>query len=354
VTNVRPSPPSERGQTPPELVAVKAAPRFPALARRTLSNQQFILTLVLLAMVLVFTLINPTFFSVAVFGNILVQWAPIALIAVGETFVIVTGGIDLSVGSTITLSSVVGAFAMEAMTSAHAPDVPTLLLGALVCLATGVAVGLVNALLINVARLLPFIATLATLGAAAGLALVFTKGGPIAGGPPSAIGLSVPWLGPLSTPDILVILVIVVAGLYLHKSRFGRYSYSIGGNSFATVAAGVNVKRHLTKVYALSGGLAGAAGMILYLTLGQGSPTAGAGDELIAIAAAVIGGVSLMGGVARMTGTVVGSLILATVTSGLIIINIDPNWNQVAVAVLIAAAVSIQTLRRVTHHRRHR
>jgi len=311
-----------------------------------LGSQQFVLLVVLVLMVVMFTSINSKFFSVGVFGNILVNWAPIALIAVGQTFVVVSGGIDLSVGSTMTLSGVVAAFVMQTATGGGTPDALSLLVGVVTAAGVGLVVGLVNALLINQARLVPFIATLATLGAGAGLSLVLTKGGPIAGGPSSAISLSVPWLGPLSWPGIFVVIIIVIAGLFLHKSRFGRYVFAIGGNSFAATAVGISVKTQITKVYALSGLLAGLGGMVLYITLGSGSPSAGAGQELLAIAAVVIGGASLTGGIGRMSGTVLGSLILTTVTSGLIIINIDPNWNQVVVAVLIAAAVTLQILRR--------
>ena len=313
---------------------------------RVLGSQQFILLLVLVVMVVGFTSINSKFFSVGVFGNILVNWAPIALIAVGQTFVIISGGIDLSVGSTMTISGVVAAYAMQAATGGGVPDGLSILIGVVVAVAVGLLVGLVNALLINQARIVPFIATLATLGAGAGLALVLTKGGPIAGGPASAIGLSVPWLGPLAWPGVIVIAIIVIAGIFLHQARFGRYLFAIGGNSFAATAVGISVEKQITKVYGLSGLLAGLGGMVLYLTLGSGSPSAGAGQELLAIAAVVIGGASLYGGTGRMSGTVLGSLILTTVTSGLIIINIDPNWNQVVVAVLIAAAVTLQVLRR--------
>lgn len=313
---------------------------------RVLGSQQFILLLVLVVMVVGFTSINSKFFSVGVFGNILVNWAPIALIAVGQTFVIISGGIDLSVGSTMTISGVVAAYAMQAATGGGVPDGLSILIGVVVAVAVGLLVGLVNALLINQARIVPFIATLATLGAGAGLALVLTKGGPIAGGPASAIGLSVPWLGPLAWPGVIVIAIIMIAGIFLHQARFGRYLFAIGGNSFAATAVGISVEKQITKVYGLSGLLAGLGGMVLYLTLGSGSPSAGAGQELLAIAAVVIGGASLYGGTGRMSGTVLGSLILTTVTSGLIIINIDPNWNQVVVAVLIAAAVTLQVLRR--------
>jgi ribose transport system permease protein len=318
---------------------------------RLLANQQFILLLVLLGMVALFSAINSKFFSVGVFGNILVDWGPLALIAVGSTFVVVSGGIDLSVGSTITLSGVIAAFTMQALTGAGTPDGLSILVGTVVAILIGCLVGIVNAVLINQAKLVPFIATLATLGAGIGMSLVLTGGGPVGGGPPSAISLSIPVIGPFSWPVLAVIVISIVAGLFLHKARFGRYTYAIGGNPFSAVASGISVKKHLTKVYVLSGAFAGLAGIITYLTLGSGSPSSGAGEELNAIAAVVIGGASLLGGVGRMSGTILGSLILTTVTSGLIIVNVDPNWNQVVVAILIAAAVSLQTLR-TSHHRR--
>ncbi|GAB3600504.1 ABC transporter permease [Microbacterium tumbae] len=305
------------------------------------TNQAFILAV----MVAFFSIVNPRFFSIGVFGNILVDWAPIALIAVGQLFVIVSGGIDLSVGSTLTISGVVAAFAMQGAVGGGIADPFAILIGVSVAVATGAVVGLVNAALINLAGLVPFIATLVTLGAGAGMALVLTKGAPIAGGPSGAIALSVPWLGPLSWPGIATIVIIVIAGLFLHQARFGRYVFAIGGNAFAATAVGIGVRRQLTYVYTLSGVLAGLAGMVVYLTLGAGSPSSGAGRELLAIAAVVIGGASLAGGTGTMSGTVLGSLILTTVTSGLIVINIDPNWNQVVVALIIAIAVALQMLR---------
>ena len=309
------------------------------------SNQQMILLLVLIGMIVLFSVLNPVFFTTDVFGNILLDWGPIALIAVAETFVVISGGIDLSVGATLGFAGVIAAYAMQAMTAAHLPDGLVIALGTLVAAAVGTGVGLINAVLINRAHLVPFIATLATLGAAGGMSIVLTGGAPIGNGPSTAIALSVPWLGPLSWPGIVVVVVVIIAGLYLHRSKFGRYTFAIGSNPFAALAAGINVKRQLIKIYALSGFLSGLAGMFLYLRLGSGAPTSGAGDELDAIAAVVIGGVALAGGLGKMAGTVLGSLILATVTSGLIIIGVEPNWKQVVVAILIAAAVSLQALR---------
>ncbi len=310
-----------------------------------LANQQLILLLVLIAMVAFFTIRNPIFFSVDVFGNILLDWGPVVLMAIGETYVVISGGIDLSVGSNVGFSGVIAAYVMQSMTTHHSGQTITLAVGTLVAAGVGTGVGLVNALLITKARVVPFIATLATLGAAGGMSIVLTGGGPIAGGPAKAISLSVPWFGPFSSPGLVVVVLVILAGLFMHKARFGRYTFAIGSNSFAARTAGINVRRHLAKVYALSGFLAGLGGMFLYLRLGSGAPTSGAGGELDAIAAVVIGGASLSGGVGRMSGTVLGSLILTTVTSGLIIIGVAPNWKQVVVAVLIAGAVFVQGLR---------
>jgi len=314
-------------------------------AKSIAGNQQALLLLVLLLMVAFFTWRNPIFFSNAVFGNIISDWAPIVLIAIGETFVIISGGIDLSVGSTVAISGVVAAFAMRSLTENGHGSTQTLIIGFLVSVLTGVVVGGINALLITKTNVVPFIATLVTMGAGSGLAIVFTGGGPIGGGPDAAIQLSVPKVGPFSYPGLAIVALVIILGLFLHKARFGRYIYAIGSNEFAARAAGINTKAYLAKIYILSGALAGMAGYYYYLRLGCGAPTSGLGGELQAIAAVVIGGAALSGGAGRISGTVLGALILTTVTSGLIIINVAANWKQVVVAILIAAAVLLQEAR---------
>jgi ribose transport system permease protein len=309
------------------------------------SNQQAMLLFVLLAMVAFFTSQNPIFFSNAVFGNIISDWSPIVLIAVGQAFVIISGGIDLSVGSTVAIAGVVAAFAIRALTENGQSPTVTLSLGVLIAALTGLVVGAINAFLITKANMVPFIATLVTMGAGAGLAIVLTGGGPIGGGPDAAIQLSVAKVGPFSYPGLAIVVLVFVLGLVLHKARFGLYTFAIGSNEFAARAAGINTKRHLAKIYMLSGVLAGFAGFYYYLRLGSGAPTSGLGGELQAIAAVVIGGAALTGGEGRLSGTVLGALILTTVTSGLIIINVAANWKQVVVAILIAVAVLLQQSR---------
>lgn len=314
-------------------------------AKAVFANQQALLLVVLLLMVAFFTSRNHIFFSNAVFGNIISDWAPIVLIAIGETFVIISGGIDLSVGSTVAISGVVAAFAMRNLTTNGTSPTATLILGVVVSAGVGFLVGAINAFLITKTNVVPFIATLVTMGAGSGLAIVFTGGGPIGGGPDQAIQLSVPKVGPFSYPGLGIVAIVILLGLFLHKARFGRYTYAIGSNEFAARAAGINTKRHLSKIYILSGILAGLSGYYYYLRLGCGAPTSGLGGELQAIAAVVIGGAALSGGEGRISGTVLGALILTTVTSGLIIINVAANWKQVVVAILIAAAVLLQEAR---------
>ena len=161
----------------------------------------------------------------------------------------------------------------------------------------------------------------------------------------SALAVGADRAGPFPYMFLVVLAIVVISWLYLHLSRYGRYTYAVGSNSFAARTAGIHVRRHLTSVYVLSGLLAGLTGMVFYIRLGAGAPSSGDGFELTAIAAVVIGGVSLFGGVGRLTGTILGALILTVVTSGLIISNVSPNWNQVAVALCIAVAASLQALR---------
>ncbi len=311
-----------------------------------LGNQQLVLFAVWAAMVVVFSLLNPIFFSTGVAENVLADWGPLVLVAVGELAVVISGGIDLSVGGVVAFSGVISALVMKSMIKAGAEPSSTLVLGFLVCVLVGATIGLVNALLINYARLVPFIATLVTMGATSGLALVITHGAPIMGGPADAILLVNPWLGPFSRPLLVIIGVVLLMAAFLHKARFGRYTFAIGSNSFAALAAGINVRRHTARIYMLSGFLAGLAGFFFYLRLNGGAPTSGQGMELEAIAAVVIGGAALTGGVGRVSGTVLGALILTTVTSGLIIVGVDPTWKRVVVAALIAIAATLQAVRK--------
>lgn len=308
-----------------------------------LLRQDTILLAIFVVMIALFSFANPRFFSLPAAANVLQDFAPVVLMAAGQTFVIASRGIDLSVGSILGLSGVTMAMIIRACNEAGMDPTLAILLGLLGAIVVGLVVGLVNGLLISYGRLVPFIATLATMGAAAGLGLVLTGGVQIAGAPREVILLgNKTFLGALTVPVIVVLVVLVICWAFLAKARFGRWTYAIGSNAFAARGAGINVQKHIIKIYMLSGFLSALAGAFVYFRLGSGSPLSGRGGELSAIAAAVIGGVSLQGGTGKLTGTILGALITTAVLSGLIMIGVQPNWQQIVVAALIAVAVGIQ------------
>lgn len=308
-------------------------------------RQDVVLLLLFCVMVLAFSLANPRFFSIRAMANILQDFSPVVLMATGQTFVIASRGIDLSVGSVLGLAGVSMALVIRAANEAGLDPWLAISLGLAVAVGVGVVVGLINGILITYCRLVPFVATLATMGAAAGMSLVLTGGTQIAGAPKEVILLgNATYLGALTVPVIAVFVIIAVSWAFLSRARFGRWTYAIGSNPFAARGAGIDVERHLIKLYLLSGVLAALAGAFVYFRLGSGSPLSGRGGELNAIAAAVIGGVSLLGGTGKLTGVVIGALITTAVLSGLILIGVQPNWQQIVVAALIALAVGIQGL----------
>ncbi|WP_206477239.1 ABC transporter permease [Microbacterium sp. KRD172] len=311
------------------------------------TRQETLLIAVYVIMVLAFSLINPRYFSTASFGNILQDFAPVMLMAIGQTFVIITGGIDLSVGAVLGLSGVSAALAIRTTTESGMSPALSITIGIVAALLVGATVGVVNGLLITRVKLAPFIATLATMGICMGTTLVVTGGVQVAGAPKEVVLLgNTRYLEVFTVPLFVVLGVLIIAWLALSRTRFGRHTYAIGSNQFAARVAGINVDRHLMKVYVIGGVLAAIAGLFVYFRLGSGSPASGRGGELQAIAAAVIGGISLMGGVGRVTGTALGALITASVLSGLILIGIEPNAQQIVVGALIALAVAVQGLSR--------
>jgi ribose transport system permease protein len=311
-------------------------------------RQDFLLLVFFVGMTGAFSAFNPRFFSIAAAANILQDFSPVVLMAIGQTFIIASGGIDLSVGSTLGIAGVIMALVIRTLTEKSCDPIATVVLGLTAAGAVGGIVGLANGLLISYVRIVPFVATLATMGAAAGMSLVITGGVQIAGAPEAVILIgNVRYFGMLTVPVMAVLLIIVIAWASLSLTRFGRWTYAIGSNLFASRAAGINVQKHFLKIYVLSGILSALAGAFVYFRLGSGSPLSGRGGELSAIAAAVIGGVRLQGGVGRLTGVVLGALITTSILSGLILVGVEPNWQQIVVATLIAIAVGVQGLGRI-------
>ena len=307
--------------------------------------------LILAGMIVAFSVLEPDAFStVNNARNVATNAAILLVIAVGMTFVIITAGIDLSVGSVLVFAGVVSAKAMNGM-DGDGWDV--LLVGVIVAVGCGLGWGVLNGLLITKARVPPLIVTLGTLGMALGLAQIITDGVDIREVPPklvTSIGVGrlfdqIPWL------VVIAAAVAVVFGVVLAATRFGRHTYAIGSNDEAARRAGINVDRHLIAVYALSGALAGLAG---YMSLARFATTTIGGhstDNLQAIAAVVLGGTSLFGGIGTVLGTVVGVFIPAVLANGFVITGVEPFWRDVAVGAVLIAAVYLDQLRRKTQYR---
>lgn len=270
--------------------------------------------------------------------NVGVQAAVTAILAFGVTFVIVSAGIDLSVGSVAALSATVLAW------SATEAGIPVAL-AVLLSVATGIACGLVNGFLISYGKLPPFIATLAMLSVGRGLSLVISQGSPIAF-PDSVSHLGDTLGGWLPVPVLVMILMGIVTAFVLGRTYIGRSMYAIGGNEEAARLSGLRVKRQKLAIYAFSGLFAAAAGIVLASRLSSAQPQAAQGYELDAIAAVVIGGASLAGGTGKASGTLIGALILAVLRNGLNLLSVSAFWQQVVIGVVIALAVLLDTLRR--------
>ncbi|GGT40579.1 ABC transporter permease/substrate-binding protein [Streptomyces chromofuscus] len=292
----------------------------------------------LIVLVIALSALSGDFLTADNLLNIGVQAAVTAILAFGVTFVIVSAGIDLSVGSVAALSATVLAW------SATSEGVPVVL-AVLLAVATGIACGLVNGFLISYGKLPPFIATLAMLSVARGLSLVISQGSPIAF-PDSISHLGDTLGGWLPVPVLVMIVMGLITAFVLARTYLGRSMYAIGGNEEAARLSGLRVKKQKLAIYALSGLFAAAAGIVLASRLSSAQPQAAQGYELDAIAAVVIGGASLAGGTGKASGTLIGALILAVLRNGLNLLSVSAFWQQVVIGVVIALAVLLDTVRR--------
>ncbi|WP_326613176.1 substrate-binding domain-containing protein [Streptomyces scopuliridis] len=291
----------------------------------------------LVVLVVAMSLLSGDFLTTQNLLNVGVQAAVTAILAFGVTFVIVTAGIDLSVGSVAALSATVLAW------SATSEGVPVWL-AVVLAVGTGIACGLVNGALVSYGKLPPFIATLAMLSVGRGLSLVISQGSPIAfPGSVSRIGDTLG--GRLPVPVLVMVAMGLITALILSRTYLGRSMYAIGGNEEAARLSGLRVKRQKVAVYALSGLFAAVAGIVLASRLSSAQPQAAQGYELDAIAAVVIGGASLSGGVGKASGTLIGALILAVLRNGLNLLSVSAFWQQVVIGVVIALAVLLDTAR---------
>jgi ribose transport system permease protein len=283
----------------------------------------------------VFAIIAPAFFSLSNALNIALSIAITGILAVGTTAVILTGGIDLSVGSVVALAGVAGAMASVSSWGAASPALAAFV----AALVVGVITGLVNGTLIAYLRVPPFVATLAMLTVARGLAYIVSGGHSIGSLPASVDVLGRSIVLGIPTPVLVMAAVMVVGAFVLTRTVFGRHVYAIGGNIEAAWLAGVNTRRVIWLVYLLNGALVGIGGLTLASRLGAGVPNAGLQYELDVIAAVVIGGTSLTGGRGTVAGTLWGTVFIGVLTNGLNLANVDPYVQKIALGVVIVVAV---------------
>jgi ribose transport system permease protein len=326
----------------------EAGDRNTPFYQRVLRMQAFQILLVLIVIIAVFATLAPHNFANLSNARQIVQNASIlAILGVGMTFVIITSGIDLSIGSVMVFSGVIAAKLMIAM---GGDGWGTAVTGIVASTFTGLLWGVLNGVLIAKAKIPPLIVTLGTLGMALGLAQILTHGVDIRQVPQvmqDEIGYGNVF-GQVPVLSIVALVIILLGMVLLHLTRFGRYTYAVGSNEESARRVGVHVDRHLIKIYALSGLLAGLAGV---LSLAQFGTTAIAGQSqtnLNVIAAVVIGGTSLFGGVGTIFGTVVGLFIPAVLQNGFVIVGVQPFWQQVAVGAVLILAVYVDQVRRAS------
>lgn len=287
----------------------------------------------LVCLCVVLWILTPHFLTVSNLLNVAQQTAINAIIAVGLTFVIISGGIDLSVGSLVAFSGVV----MASLLQRGVPVPVAIVVG----LGTGLGWGLMNGLLITLGRLPPFIATLGMMSVARGGALLFTEGRPISGFPESFRWLATGELLFVPVPVVIMGVVYAIAHFVLRRTPFGRYVFAIGGNEETALLSGVQVRWHKTMVYGACGLLSALAAVVLTARLNSAQPIAGINYELDAIAATVIGGTSLLGGQGSVVGTLIGALIMGVLRNGLNLLSVSSFVQQIVIGAVIILAVLV-------------
>lgn len=327
-----------QAQATPAAVVEKGVRKQSGL-RRMLGNQGVTMLLILAALWLILSFLSPHFRTVSNLLEITLQAAVIAIIAAGSTLVIISGGIDLSVGSVFACAGVVGGLVYGATGSFWLAIIATL--------ASGSVLGLTNGLMITRIGVPPFIATLGMMGIARGFALILSGGIPIYN-----LDDRFKWLGQgevfgvIPVPTVIVLIVYAVFYVLMNYTRFGRFVYSIGSNSEAARLSGINVAMVILGIYTIAGLMSGIASLVEAGRLATVQPAGGNGYELLAIGAVLIGGASTFGGEGSILATLVGALLVTTIRNGLNILGVNAFWQYVVNGVVIIAAVAVDQYRR--------
>jgi ribose transport system permease protein len=318
------------------------APAFSKSYSSYLVRFQSLIALFILCIVI--GLLSDKFFTVANGWNVMRQISVNICISVGMTLVVLTSGIDLSVGSVLALCGAITAGLLRNGIEIPADNLYigfTMLGAVLAGLLTGSMLGFFNGWTITRFKVPPFVATLAMLTIARGLTMLWTKGFPISGLGDKFAYLGTGWFLGIPLPVWISGIIVIIAVIITNKTRLGRYIYAIGGNESAARLSGININRIKIAVYAIAGGLAAVGGMIVTSRLDSAQPNAGTSYELDSIAAVVIGGTSLSGGRGSILGTVQGAIIIGVLNNGLVLLNVSPFWQQVVKGIVILLAVII-------------
>ncbi len=326
----------------------KAAAQQPSLLRRIIQRPETSIVLVLLTLSLVLSQSSSAFLTSDNIFNILRNNADIAIAALGVTMVILAGGIDLSIGSTMAFSGLIAAMAVS-LGGTTAYQLPSFGLPPAIAFALGVlagaTVGLVNGLLVVRLKIVPFIATLGMLGVVRGLVVGLTSGQTVRNFPIEFVALGQGYIGPVPTPVIFLLILAIIVAVFLSYHVWGTYVYAIGGNETSALLTGLPVDRVKLLTYVLSGALAGVGGVLVVARLGVSAPTQALGYELFVIASAVIGGVSLSGGRGTVLGAVLGAILIGVLNNALVLLRVESYWQQAFTGSIILLSALIDRLR---------
>jgi ribose/xylose/arabinose/galactoside ABC-type transport system permease subunit len=300
-------------------------------------------------LVVILSILRPNFLSAFNLFNVMRQISFIGILAVGMTFVILTAGIDLSVGSLLAFSGIVCASVAKGSRSlleggVTDPGGVRVLIAALAAILVGVIIGMLQGTLVARAGIPAFIVTLGGLGAWRGATLLWSDGQPISSFSDDFKFWGQGFIGPLPVPVIFFLAMVIIGQVILKYTQYGRWIYALGGNPEASRLSGLNVKMLTTSVYVISGFCAGLAGFLLTSRLNSAEQVAGQGYELQAIAAVVIGGTSLFGGQGSMVGTLIGAMLIGVLNNGLVILNVSPYYQQIVIGAIIVLSVYIDQL----------
>ncbi len=307
------------------------------MKKRSLDWSKYGILIAWVIMVIVISFVNVKFLSISNIFNLLRQVSIIGICSVGMTFVIISGGIDLSVGSMLGVSGVSCAMLISCGLSPAFAILIAILIGAVI--------GFIIAFFINYVKMVPFIVTLGLSTTLRGIAYVITNGVPVYGIPDSIGFVGRGYLFNIIPVPIIILVIVFILGIFiLEKTTFGRKVYGIGGNIEASRLSGINVKKQIYKIYMLSGILSSIAGIVLLGRINSGQPTAGEGYEMDIITACILGGISFTGGEGSLSGVVIGLLIIGTLTNGMTLMGIPDFWQWVVKGLVLILAVSIDNL----------